>query len=295
MSTTEKITDISISSANSSQAAFINKLYSMLEDVAVQHLICWDPTGTYFIVTSITDFSKMVLPQYFKHNNFASFVRQLNMYGFHKINDMYHGISSETWEFQHAEFRRGEVDRLQNIKRKSSKLTQQQRAAASIKSMSSKDEAIEMLTNKIMELEEKLAKVHESNSLLWSETVACRLLQSKHHQVITNVTSFLASIYHDEGANVSQKRKFDVDILQAQVAKMSPQKSVSEKLTNLEDPIPPQSNTLQAEKSPRKQPTSPDSGKSESPSDSDSSSDFSDKEEPDMQTAGPSHKRIRSS
>ncbi|KAJ3059181.1 hypothetical protein HDU99_006466, partial [Rhizoclosmatium hyalinum] len=84
------------------QSAFINKLYTMLEE-ADQNLISWDQTGTFFIVKNTTDFSKTVLPLYFKHNNFASFVRQLNMYGFHKINDSFFKLNntcSEVWEFK---------------------------------------------------------------------------------------------------------------------------------------------------------------------------------------------------
>jgi hypothetical protein len=203
------------------QSAFINKLYTMLEDPNVHSLICWDPTGTIFIVHNPTDFAKTVLPQYFKHNNFASFVRQLNMYGFHKVNDSYLKMAnqqSEVWEFkvcllsssfcrssfqkpgfflytfwffiyfktdlmipharcnvllklwQHPDFRRGEVSLLQNIKRKASKSG----AGKSItgggssgtpgaNSMSEllagtagKDEKIEILSNKVVELEEKL-------------------------------------------------------------------------------------------------------------------------------------------
>ncbi|KAI8613821.1 HSF-type DNA-binding-domain-containing protein, partial [Chytriomyces sp. MP71] len=85
------------------------------------HLISWDETGTFFIVKNTTDFSKAVLPLYFKHNNFASFVRQLNMYGFHKINDSFfklNNVCSEVWEFKHHDFRRGEYHLLVNIKRK---------------------------------------------------------------------------------------------------------------------------------------------------------------------------------
>jgi hypothetical protein len=65
------------------QTAFIHKLYNMLEDSTISHLISWSPTNESFVMTPSHDFAK-VLAQYFKHTNISSFVRQLNMYGFHK-------------------------------------------------------------------------------------------------------------------------------------------------------------------------------------------------------------------
>jgi heat shock transcription factor, other eukaryote len=47
-------------------------------------LIRWSDDGRSFIVLNEDEFAKTLIPELFKHNNYASFVRQLNMYGFHK-------------------------------------------------------------------------------------------------------------------------------------------------------------------------------------------------------------------
>lgn len=52
--------------------------FRMLEDINIRHLISWSEKGDIFSVSNPTYFSKSVLPQYFKHNNWQSFVRQLN-------------------------------------------------------------------------------------------------------------------------------------------------------------------------------------------------------------------------
>jgi osomolarity two-component system response regulator SKN7 len=57
----------------------------MLEDNDYPSILTWGLEGKTFIVIEPTEFSKLILPQHFKHGNFASFVRQLNKYDFHKI------------------------------------------------------------------------------------------------------------------------------------------------------------------------------------------------------------------
>lgn len=106
----------------SSNNTFVHKLYNMVVDVQYQHLISWNYTGSSFIVCNIMEFSRDVLPKHFKHNNFSSFVRQLNMYGFHKVNKSPRGhrtlAENQIWEFSHPKFLRGRPDMLDDIKRK---------------------------------------------------------------------------------------------------------------------------------------------------------------------------------
>ncbi|RMZ75482.1 hypothetical protein DV738_g5456, partial [Chaetothyriales sp. CBS 135597] len=108
------------------QTAFIHKLYSMLEDRSIQHLISWSNNNDSFVMTPSSDFSK-VLAQYFKHTNISSFVRQLNMYGFHKVSDVFHTGSAESaqWEFKHGNgsFKKGDLIGLRDIKRRASRHT----------------------------------------------------------------------------------------------------------------------------------------------------------------------------
>ncbi|KAI0433240.1 hypothetical protein F5Y09DRAFT_90964 [Xylaria sp. FL1042] len=63
---------------------FVQKLNSFLEESKNTELIRWSDKGDSFIVLDEDEFAKTLIPELFKHNNYASFVRQLNMYGFHK-------------------------------------------------------------------------------------------------------------------------------------------------------------------------------------------------------------------
>ncbi|TRM58794.1 HSF-type DNA-binding-domain-containing protein [Schizophyllum amplum] len=101
---------------------FVSKLYQMISDPKSANFIAWTDLGTSFVVSNVGEFSRSILGSHFKHNNFSSFVRQLNMYGFHKINRTPRAQRTSTdqqvWEFSHHKFLRGRPDLLDEIKRK---------------------------------------------------------------------------------------------------------------------------------------------------------------------------------
>jgi heat shock transcription factor len=59
-------------------------IHSFLDNNKNENLIRWSDDGNSFIVLDEDEFARTLIPELFKHNNYASFVRQLNMYGFHK-------------------------------------------------------------------------------------------------------------------------------------------------------------------------------------------------------------------
>ncbi|KAE8662646.1 hypothetical protein F3Y22_tig00113157pilonHSYRG00018 [Hibiscus syriacus] len=59
---------------------FLTKTYQLVDDHTIDDVISWNDDGYTFIVWNPTVFARDLLPKYFKHNNFSSFVRQLNTY-----------------------------------------------------------------------------------------------------------------------------------------------------------------------------------------------------------------------
>ncbi|KAL4062510.1 HSF-type DNA-binding-domain-containing protein [Scleroderma citrinum] len=136
---------------------FVTKLYQMINDQKSQHFISWTEHGTSFVVSNVGEFSRNILGSHFKHNNFSSFVRQLNMYGFHKINRTPRAqrtsSNPQIWEFSHPKFLRERPDLLEAIKRKALEPDPRERSRVELPG-----EVARLLTD-----------IREENRALWRE------------------------------------------------------------------------------------------------------------------------------
>ncbi len=97
-----------------SVSGFIRKIFGMVSDPQTSDIVSWEPAGDSFAVRNERSFQCEIMKKYFRHQNFSSFVRQLNFYGFHKRSNAA-GLTT----FHHQHFKRGRIDLLPLIQRKS--------------------------------------------------------------------------------------------------------------------------------------------------------------------------------
>ncbi|RAL47269.1 hypothetical protein DM860_013234 [Cuscuta australis] len=107
-----------VDSPNKAPAPFLTKTFQLVDDPTTDHVVSWGEDGATFVVWRPPEFARDILPKSFKHNNFSSFVRQLNTYGFRKI-------VPDRWEFANDFFRRGEKHLLYEIHRRKTSLPPQ--------------------------------------------------------------------------------------------------------------------------------------------------------------------------
>ncbi|CAO3618101.1 unnamed protein product [Cunninghamella blakesleeana] len=89
----------------------------MVNDQSIKDWISWSDSGESFLVYDINGFSQEVLPKYFKHSKWSSFIRQLNTYGFCKVADYKNSNDKQTSEFKHPLFNRNGQQVLHKIRR----------------------------------------------------------------------------------------------------------------------------------------------------------------------------------
>ncbi|KAH3666913.1 hypothetical protein OGAPHI_003363 [Ogataea philodendri] len=173
--------------------AFVMKLWNMVNDSQNAKYISWLPDGKAFQVSDRESFMRHVLPKYFKHNNFASFVRQLNMYGWHKIQDVNSGSlaqSEEVWQFENPNFIRGKENLLDNIVRnRSSKDDEDEVDIGTLMA------ELETMKQKQRMIADDLRRLVQDNELLWKENFVARERHKAQSETLDKILRFLATLY----------------------------------------------------------------------------------------------------
>ncbi|XP_027807347.2 heat shock factor protein 1 isoform X3 [Marmota flaviventris] len=198
--------------------AFLTKLWTLVSDPDTDALICWSPSGNSFHVFDQGQFAKEVLPKYFKHNNMASFVRQLNMWafphlalrkssptpvcadGFRKVVHIEQGglvkPERDDTEFQHPCFLRGQEQLLENIKRKVTSVSTLKSEDIKIR----QDSVTKLLTDvQLMKgkqecMDSKLLAMKHENEALWREVASLRQKHAQQQKVVNKLIQFLISL-----------------------------------------------------------------------------------------------------
>ncbi|XP_045128630.1 heat shock factor protein-like isoform X6 [Portunus trituberculatus] len=215
---------------SSNVPAFLTKLWRLVDDAKTNDLISWTQNGRSFIIQNQAKFSRELLPQYYKHNNMASFVRQLNMYGFHKVVSADSGglrVERDEMEFAHPHFLRGQENLLENIKRK-----QQRRLASDgvVFTQIPTSRSVIVEDNKNMNkllsdvrdmkrdqdsMNSKLHNLKRENEALWREYANMRQKFTKQQQIIEKLIHFLIAMVKSPSKGLVPKRKFSHLALEA--------------------------------------------------------------------------------
>ncbi|KAF9435694.1 stress-responsive transcription factor hsf1 [Entomortierella beljakovae] len=187
------------STARGNVAAFLTKLYNMVNDEASNSLIKWSDDGQSFIVLRHVDFAKEVLPKFFKHNNFSSFVRQLNMYGFHKVPHLQQGVllpdsDSEQWEFSNPHFQKNQPDLLCLVSRKKASNGNEDKDPLTMDLGHILQEVTAIKKHQIA-ISSDLKNIERDHQSLWQESIAARDRHQRQQETIDKILRFLASVF----------------------------------------------------------------------------------------------------
>ncbi|KAK7083261.1 stress-responsive transcription factor hsf1 [Halocaridina rubra] len=203
--------------------AFLSKLWRLVDDKKTDDLICWTQTGTSFIIQNQARFAYELLPQYYKHNNMASFIRQLNMYGFHKVVSADSGglrVEKDEMEFAHPAFQRGCEELIENIKRKKQRRLPSDemdfsQIPVSRTTVAEDSTKVDKLISDVRDMKRdhdamstKLLSLKRENEALWREYANMRQKFSKQQQIIEKLIHFLIAMVKSPTQNIIPKRKY---------------------------------------------------------------------------------------
>ncbi|XP_077280058.1 uncharacterized protein LOC143907271 isoform X3 [Temnothorax americanus] len=205
------------SEMSSSVPAFLAKLWKMVEDPKTNNLISWSSDGRSFFIRNQAKFTSELLPYYYKHNNMASFIRQLNMYGFHKKVSVELGglkCDKDEIEFAHQYFCKEHPYLLEHIKRKVASNKNQDGAHPAIKPelVSKMIAEVRNMKGRQENMDSTINEMKLENATLWRELALLRQKHIKQQQIINKLIQFLVTLVQPSRSGLSVKRRYPLMI-----------------------------------------------------------------------------------
>ena len=173
---------------------FLQKTFEMISDTTYSDTVCWSQDGKSFLIKNSKAFSEEVLPKYFKHNNLASFVRQLNMYDFHKRR-----CKNQFHVFEHPFFVRERYDLLGVIRRKpayplvSKSRKSDPELSPILQKLSALNKTSKDYDSKILEIEDRVKSIGQESKTLLSEVWDSKERIKNVEGILQVVAKFLES------------------------------------------------------------------------------------------------------
>ncbi|XP_027774928.1 heat shock factor protein HSF30 isoform X1 [Solanum pennellii] len=214
---------------------FLSKTYEMVEDSSTDQVISWSTTRNSFIVWDSHKFSTTLLPRFFKHSNFSSFIRQLNTYGFRKVDP-------DRWEFANEGFLGGQKHLLKTIKRRRNvgqSMNQQGSGACIEIGYYGMEEELERLKRDKNVLMTEIVKLKQQQQSTRNQIIAMGEKIETQERKQEQMMSFLAKIFSNPtflqqylDKHVHRKDKQRIEVGQKRRLTMTPSATGSDQPTN---------------------------------------------------------------
>ena len=178
---------------------FPEKLYKILKNNRYKSIIHWDKEGKIVVIENKAKFSKNILDKKFGHNNYDSFVRQLNLYGFEKLPNI---EKSETEKFFLENFSKNkDIEDIKAIKRKKINTLNTPNIVEEKQENKENEKIIDEFLNEINKEKNDLSIIEKYKSLINNEEI---ILNKK---LIMNVIKYITEKKEEIKNNINNNIK----------------------------------------------------------------------------------------
>mmetsp|Transcript_24775 Transcript_24775/g.32367 ORF Transcript_24775/g.32367 Transcript_24775/m.32367 type:complete len:528 (+) Transcript_24775:117-1700(+) len=173
---------------------FILQTYEIFNSKDHAEICGWgDEEGTTVVVHDVNAFQNTVLPKFFKHQNYQSFVRQLNLYGFHKTEkDPSRNV------FKHPFFQRDREELMPFIKRKNSSAACDRKGADLLNRTGRNDSrknSNQQVDQRLQMLESARFQSEAETKLIWEHVLALNEKVKITEQKIERVVQMMFQVF----------------------------------------------------------------------------------------------------